>query len=279
MNVVIDSGGTTTRIAFSQNKKNFSDILKYPTPKKFQDYKGLLQSVITKNIGNEPIENLVYGVAGSVNRYEKTINKSPHNNCLNNKKITDILDFIDFNSTKVFFENDASLAALAEAILGEGKNYNRVAYITISTGVGGALIKEKRISDTNYNFEPGHHIINFEGEALALENIKGSFESYSSGTGFKARYGVDPADHDDPVIWNDYGNILGIGLHNISLLWQPEIIVLGGSMSKKANLFIKALNSSLEKTLLNTPPEIKVSNLGDENGLIGGLELLNLTTD
>jgi|688.fasta_scaffold01486_40 glucokinase len=277
MKVVIDSGGTTTRIAFSKNKTNFSDILKYPTPKKFQDYKGLLQSVITKNLNGEQIDNLVYGVAGSINRYEKIINKSPHNNCLNNKKITEILDFIDFDSTNVLFENDASLAALAEAILGEGKNFNRVAYITISTGVGGALIKEKRISDTKYNFEPGHHIINFEGEALALENIKGSFESYSSGTGFKARYGVDPAEHDDADIWNDYGRILGIGLHNISLLWQPEIIVLGGSMSKKASLFIKSLNSSLEETLLNKSPEIRISTLGDENGLIGGLELLNLS--
>ena len=158
--------------------------------------------------------------------------------------------------------------------MGEGKTYQKVAYITISTGVGGTLIINKQLPKTKYNFEPGHHIINFEGKPLALENIKGSFESYCSGTAFKTRYGVDPTDHDDSDLWKDYGQILGIGLHNIALLWQPDVIVLGGAMSKKAPLFFKPLTQSLQETLLNKPPEIKISTLGDENGLLGGLELL-----
>lgn len=276
MKIIIDSGGTNIRIAFTEDNQKFSDILKYPTPKKYQDYKGLIQSAINSHINGSKISKIVYGVAASVNRADKIINKAPHNTCLNGKKVSEIFDFINQNETEILFENDASLAGLAEATMGEGQGFNKVAYITISTGVGGTLITNKTIPQTKFNFEPGHHIINFEGTTLALENIPGSFESYSSGTGFKAIYGVDPADHDDPQIWNNYGKTLAVGLHNISLLWQPDVIVLGGSMSKKAPLFLKSLNEHLEKSLINKPPEIKISRLGDENGLMGGMQLLRI---
>ena len=274
MNIVIASGGTNIRIAFTEDNHTFSDILKFPTPKKYQDYKGLLESVINKHMTEDGLNKIVYSVAASVNRLDKTINKAPHNNCLNGKKVSEIFDFIDTSKIKMLFENDASLAGLAEAINGEGKPFDKVAYITISTGVGGTLIVNKLIPQTKFNFEPGHHIINFDGPALALENIKGSFETYCSGTGFKALYGVEPADHDDPELWDNYGKTLAMGLHNISLLWQPDVIVLGGSMSKKAPLFLKSLKENLDNSLINKAPEIRISRLGDENGLMGGLELL-----
>lgn len=274
MNIIIDSGGTTLRIAFTENSSTFNDILKFPTPKKYQDYKGLLESTIKKYVNNNEIDKIIYGVAGSVDRPNKIINKAPHNNCLNNKKVSEIFDFLNIPLENIILENDASLAALAESTIGHGKNFKRVAYITISTGVGGTLIIDKKLPDTKNNYEPGHHIINFTGEVLALENIKGSFESYCSGTAFKTRYGVDPVEHDDANLWNSYGEVLAVGLHNISLLWQPDVIILGGSMSKKSPLFFKSLIENLNKSLLNKPPEIKISTLGDENGLLGGLELL-----
>ncbi len=124
------------------------------------------------------------------------------------------------------------------------------------------------------SYEPGHHIIDIGGDTLALNAIKGSWESFSSGTAFRKIYQVDPMDTENSYIWQDYGRNLAIGLHNVILMWLPEIIILGGSMSKKSELFLSVAKKELEKSLYGKAPEIKVSRLDDKNGLLGGLYYL-----
>lgn len=268
MNAVIDAGGTHTRIGFSENLKEFKDVVKFDTPKTLHEF--------TKNIKEAldqyaHLERVILGVAGFIDHHKNQIIKAPHIPYLDGKHVKEIFDE---KHTDLYVENDAALAGLAEAVMGEGIYFTRLAYITISTGVGGTLVVEKRLPRTRFNYEPGHHIINFHGEEHALHGVKGSWESFSSGTGFSKRYGVNPVDHHDEKLWKEYGEILAVGLHNITMLWQPDGIVLGGSMSKKSHLFLKVVKDSLAKTLHAYVPEIKISNLGDTNGLSGGLEFL-----
>jgi len=264
MYITLDIGGTNTRIGISSTLDDFIHIEKFPTPKTFDE----LKSKIKDTLKDIKPTNIAVGIAGFIERHEKKILISPHIKYLNDKKITEILDF---QENIIFLENDASLAGLAEAVRGEGRGFSRSAYITISTGVGGVLIINNKIPDTNVNYEPGHHLI--PGTGIDDQQIK-SWEDYSSGTSFKKIYGVNPQDYDDSKIWAEYGYNLAIGLSNISLLWRPDVIVLGGSVSKKAHLFIETTNLELSKFLHCCVPEIKISQLGDDNGLIGGLVLL-----
>lgn len=262
MYATIDIGGTKTKIGISADLNTFSDIQKFPTPKSFDELQSKIIQVLKQH---DDYKAIAIGSAGFINRNEKRIYYSPHINFLNNKSASDIIDGIQ--TRDLYLENDASLAALAEATRGTAKNYQRVAYITISTGVGGALIVNKKIPDTHFNFEPGHHILNFE--------TKQTFEDLCSGTSFRKMYGTSPEEHHDSEIWSQYGKNLGYGLHNIILLWRPDIIVIGGSLSKKSSLFIKDTNSVLEKLFpFHSYPEIQISQMSDENGISGGLDLI-----
>jgi len=259
----IDIGGTKTKIGISKDLRQFYDIQKFTTPKTFQELKSKVESILKSK---ETYEAISIGAAGFVNRKEKRIYYAPHAVFLNNKLAEEIVSNIKYKS--IFLENDATLAALAEATHGEGKNYSRVAYITISTGVGGSIIVNRKIPDTIFNFEPGHHVLNFETNQ--------TFESLCSGTAFRKKYGVSPEEHDNEEIWSEFGKNLGFGLHNIILLWRPDIIIIGGSLSKKSHLFLQKTKNTLTSLQpFKSYPNIEISQLGDENGIIGGLELIS----
>ncbi len=270
MYITLDIGGTNTRIANSENLKNFVDIEKFATPTDIVALKKRINEFVTRFTD---VDAISVGVAGIVDHIEQQIVYCPHIKYL---KDTDIHELIGDTCKKHLLENDAALAGLGEAVHLNLKSLARVAYITISTGVGGTLIINERIQETRYNFEPGHHIVNADDKYEYFGRLKGTWESFCSGTAFKKRFGMDPSEINDPKIWNDYGEVLAYGLHNITLLWRPDVIILGGSMSKKSNLFYKSMEAKL-KMLSNNMfylPEVKISDLGDSNGLLGGLELI-----
>jgi len=274
MYISIDIGGTNTRIATSENLDSIINLEKFHTPK---SKKELVEKIAETIRENPNITMMSIGIAGFINRHTKQIIKCPHIPYLDNTSLNELLP--QTQNIPTYLENDAALAGLAESIKGEGSNYNRVAYITISTGVGGTLIENKKIPDTKFNFEPGHHIIDLHPQNKVSTLLQGSWESYSSGTAFKDLYKVEPDDYNDIGIWTEYGKNLAVGLHNISLLWNPEVIVLGGSLSKKATLFLKVLEDNLNATLPQGKPDIKISQLGDTNGILGGLELCRVRPD
>lgn len=270
MYITLDIGGTNTRIANSENLKNFVDIEKFATPTDIVTLKKRINEFVTRFID---VDTISVGVAGIVDRPKQEILFCPHIKYLKN---TPVKELIGETCEKVLLENDATLAGLGEAIHLNSKTPARVAYITISTGVGGTLIVNEHIEDTKYNFEPGHHVINADDKYEYFGKIKGTWESFCSGTAFKKRFGMDPSEVNDSKLWDDYGEVLAYGLHNIILMWRPDIIILGGSMSKKSSLFYKSMNEKL-KSISNHEvylPPIKISELGDSNGLLGGLELI-----
>ena len=65
--------------------------------------------------------------------------------------------------TDGYLANDSDLDGLGEATVGAGKGFNIVAYITVSTGIGGVRIVGGKIDVSTYGFEPGHQIIDADG--------------------------------------------------------------------------------------------------------------------
>ncbi len=273
MYVSLDIGGTTTRIAFSKNFIAFEDVIKYPTPQSFNEFVFELNTHLLSC--PEPITNISLGIAGIINRIDQKILRCPNIKEIENLGPYDLIHDVKrasqvlpqkntLSKAKILIENDAALAALAEAHTGKAKSFNRVAYITASTGIGGSLIINKKIQDTVFNLEPGHHFINYTQE------IGRTWEDIASGTSFTKRFGVKPDNTNDSNIWNSYVNYLASGLHNISLMWRPDIIVIGGSIAKKSDLFLIKLQKKLNESLGETRPEITTSAIGDDNGLVGG---------
>ncbi len=174
-------------------------------------------------------------------------------------------------------DNDANCIALAEAIVGKGKNFSVVMSITVGTGIGAGLVVNKQVFRGGQNaIEFGHTII----------NAKYSFEDMVSGPLLVKKYrkktGITKTSHEivaaankgnrtAQAIIHEMSRWLAIGLNNAMLSYSPEIIVIGGGLARVPSLVRPAIKEAkamlryrhLRKTLIIT------SALGYNAGVIG----------
>lgn len=237
------------------------EILKIPTPQDPEEGLKELIRLAHEAAQGETISAVCVGFASTI------VNNSPYHPT--NKKqwhafpLTKRLQKELNASTAIF--NDAALAGLGEAHYGAGKGSKILAYVTVSTGVGGVRVVDGIIDPTTYGFEMGHHIIN-----------TGIFHNIS-GPAAKERYGVEPWDLPEAAR-RELADELTTGLYNTTLFWSPDTIVLGGSMITGKNpIPIDSIEVELTKRLANdypTGPSIKKAALGDHSGLYGAMAYL-----
>lgn len=170
----------------------------------------------------------------------------------------------------VYVENDAALAALGEAAAGAGRGFRLVAYVTVSTGVGGAKIEDGQIDRNALGFEPGQQIIALDGK------VAGRLEDYVSGAAVAERFGCPPHELTDNKIWQDLSRYLAAGLTNTLLHWSPDCLILGGSMFRDPGFKVEILEPLIRRYLTIFPqlPVIKRAALGEASALHGALAYL-----
>ena len=154
-----------------------------------------------------------------------------------------------------FLDNDANVAALAEAVVGAGKGLTYVFYTTISTGIGGCLVVDGKTVSGKHGFggEVANIIIDRNRERVNYLNV-GAIENEASGTGLKRKYekksgmsvehtGVvfDLAEQGDEIAKEcvaEYEKDLGQYFATIACVCDPDIFILGGGMMKSADKFL-----------------------------------------
>jgi len=272
MYILFDIGGTKMRIALSRDEEVFDAPIILDTPKSYKDGIELLAKTASGLEWGEDIKAAVGGIAGPLSKDKKSLLGGPNLADWIGKPIAD--DLSRLLGAPVYLENDTALVGLGEVNAGAGKGKNIVAYITVSTGVGGARIIEGAIDDASVGFEPGHQIIDAD-KTLCPECEGNDLESLISGTSIEKRFGKKPYEIKDEKLWEEtLPEILAYGLNNIIVHWSPDVIVLGGSMI----VGDPAISvSSTEKYLKNIVkifpdlPEIKKAELGALGGLHGAL--------
>ena len=154
---------------------------------------------------------------------------------------------------------------LGEARYGAGKSYEIVAYLTISTGVGGAKISGGAIDESAIGFELGAEII--DGTHTLEELI--------SGAAVERKYGMHPRDISDAKVWSELAHYLAIGLNNCIVHWSPDCVIVGGSMMNEIGIHLPAVETELKKilTVYGSVPPLLHASLGDLGGLYGALAL------
>lgn len=260
------------RLAASTDGQTLYASKTVPTPKDFNDGIKTFKQTADELSAGQKIEGVAGGLAGPLDQDRTMLVKSPHIGGWVGKNFRQELEKI-FGVT-VYLENDADLAALGESSFGAGVNHKIVAYLTISTGVGGGRVVDKKIDSNSLGFEPGHQIIVPDGNPCNCGG-KGHLESYVSGSGLERTYGLRGEDIKDPKIWDEVARYLAIGLNNVTVFWSPEIIILGGSVMQSIN--IASVRTYLKEvlTIFPTTPEIVLAKLGDSVGLYGALSLIN----
>lgn len=271
-NILFDIGGTKTRIAFSDGNEVLKTVI-LDTPKNFEEGIRVFKKTAVELAGTEIIEKAAGGIAGPLDKEKETLLRAPHLSGWVDMPLRQKLS--EALNAPVFLENDSALVALGEATEGAGKGFNIVAYLTVSTGVGGARVVGGRIDDNASGFEPGHQIID-PTNALCRSCENGELESYVSGTAIEKRFGKKPYEILDSAVWEETAKFLALGLHNTIVHWSPDVVVLGGSMMKEIGIPIDRVKHHLEKILNIFPvlPKIKKAELGDLGGLHGALAYL-----
>lgn len=273
MYVVVDVGATNIRLAASKNGKSIDRKKQFSTPSSFEDGVSKIVESVKELMGKETLRSLAIGVPGVVDRAAGKSLLVPNLTSWNERYL--VQSFKDQLKVPVVIANDAEFAALGEAVFGIGKDYRIVGYLTVSTGIGGALVIDQKIVPAAYNTEPGHMMVELEGKPHSGSGQTGDWEMYASGTAFEERFGVKAEDCDDPGIWEMHARVLGQGVLNVILLWSPEVLVIGGGLSQKGDLFFKPLRRFIDEHLkIFAPPPIVPAALGDDAGLYGGLVLI-----
>ena len=273
MYISIDLGGTNTRVASSRDLKTIFKVDKFSTQDNLSEQRARITQAVD-NVTDEPITSICVGVPGIINKKEKKFGHIVNTPYLNDLEFHELFEE-ELKTSNFIAENDAALAGLGEAVFGAGRNFETVVYMTISTGVGGVRISQKKLDLTQKFSEPGHHIIDVGGAIDTKVHLHGTLEAYVSGQAFERNYGVSPKEQVQQIVWDDYGQKLALGMINICAFWAPDVVVIGGGLSNKFDLFIKSLEDNFKMQDFFEMPVFKVVELGDDAGLYGGFALIN----
>jgi glucokinase len=199
--------------------------------------------------------------------------------------------------------NDASAAALGEHRFGAGRGVDNLIYLTVSTGIGGGIIidGELYLGADGCAGEIGHMIIETHGpqcncgkfgclEALAsgsamtkesvrrlnqgekssiIRLVDGRLESITAETVSLAARKGDSLACDIVARAATY---LGIGLANLVNIFNPELIVIGGGVSKMGNMLLAPARKAISEIAFKLPARtarIVRARLGSNAGIIG----------
>lgn len=203
-----------------------------------------------------------------------------------------------------YIENDANAAAYGEYIAGAGKGFKNLVAITLGTGVGGGVIIDGKIfSGSNYaGAELGHTVIAMDGQACSCGRL-GCWEAYASATALIRQTKQAMVRYPDSIMWqlcnNDINKVGGktafdamregdragkivvdkyiqyiaVGIANNINIFQPDVICIGGGISKEGDTLIKPIKDYVDgenfARNFEKKTEIKTAALGNDAGIIG----------
>ena len=248
------------------------------------------------------------GIPCTIDR-ERGVAISAVNLPIHNVPIRDLMN--DRLGVPVFIDNDANVAALAEHRFGAAKGTTDAVMLTIGTGIGGGVIIDGEVyrGATGAASEPGHMVIDFDGPPCQGNCPNhGCLETFASGTAL-AREGrvaaerepesalgrvlaeqgtidgkavTDAANDGDSValaVVAEAGRRLGAGLSGLANIFEPDVIVLGGGVTKAiGELMAGPAREELRSRALPPMNEVPVelAELGTEAGMVGAAEMARL---
>lgn len=300
--LTFDIGGTNIRAGlFSEDSINPFYVKKIRTSGQNRTPLENILHLIDETMQEYPqIDAISMAVPGSIDNKHGIIIKAPNMGGWKNIPLRDIIRE-RFGITPTI-ENDASMAAYGEWKHGAGRNHSYIVYMTISTGVGGAVIDDGHLITgfRGLGTEKGHMTI-LDGGPLCSCGQRGHLEALASGPGIAAYFqrkmaeGVPTSLSGEPAptaeliaqaakqgdalaidAFRQAGYYLGVGLANYLHIFNPSCIILGGGVSFSGDLFFEPFYASLKQHVLSEEYlvglEINYAQLGDDAGLIGAYQ-------
>lgn len=233
MYIAVDLGGTKTLIVLFDEDRNIINQIKFETPKDPDQFVSELAKARTELTSETDFHYGVAGTRGNVDRRKGLLLMDDV-----------ILPWVNFPlrevceetfGCKFSIENDSKLAGLSEAHEA-GSEFNRVLYVTVSTGIGTALIVDGTLDLNSINSEAGKMVYEKDGHIV-------SWESFASGKAIFEKYGMRASDISDADSWQAISHNLALGLVNVATIFQPEVIIVGGGVGSHFHKFEQPLSA------------------------------------
>ncbi|MEE0831001.1 MAG: ROK family protein [Longicatena sp.] len=287
----IDIGGTNTRVALVDEQYNILNRIQFSTDADNPEntLEKIKETII--KFGNYDIVGIGMSCPGPLDLIHGKVLMTPN---LHEKwwHYPIVAKLTEVTGLKTYLENDANLACLAEACVGQGKDYRYVSFMTISTGVGAGFCIDKEIYQGAHGF--GHEIANMllwmNGPSHGTI-VPGGIEAICSGTAIENRARKEglEVNHAGDVytlaqngnaiaaqIIDDAKEYLANGISIIYGLLDPEIVVLGGSVALKIPNFVEDVAERVKYKVFDVvKPYVKIvkTNLSEDSGLLGAASL------
>lgn len=247
--LVFDIGGTNMRMAVAEGS-TLQAIKKIPTPKDPKEAVATLVEFVTA-LSERPVD-CVGGIAGII-RHGVVVD-SPNLPSWNGFLFAE--ELTKETGLRVRIYNDAEIAAYGEAKNGAGHGYERVAYLTIGTGVGGALIIHASLPPESQEFEPGREMIPETNRTL---------EDFVGGAALEREFGT-ASEHLPRSVFTERTRMLALGILHIIKLGSPDVVVLNGALMNEETAFrFEEVRDALQGQAI---PLVRAA-LGDESALYG----------
>lgn len=215
--------------------------------------------------------------------------------------------FQKYINKPIFIDNDATVAGLAESVAGVSANTDSSVFLTLGTGVGAGIVIRGKVWSGFHGVgsEVGHMIMEIDGEPCSCGN-RGCLERYTSATAIIRMAREAVAKHPDSLImslcggdpslinakmvfdaaregdeqglkvFRRYARYLGQAIATIVNFFDPEVIVLGGGVSKAGKFLLDAVREEAPKyCIYKSMPisRIELAELGPDAGIIGAAML------
>lgn len=304
--IAVDIGATNTRVALGSSEGKFLEIVIFATwetrdPAQYIARIASIAKELERKHGVQA-DGVGVGSPGPLDIKRGEVVGAPN---MPFRRIEVVRPLRELLGKPVAFANDAVTAAVGEKFWGEGKNFDNFVYVTISTGIGGGVYVdgELLLGKEGNAHEIGHTVVDAEERLECGCGKRGHWEAYSSGRGIPnlTRYladlrpdlrGVtsialsssltakdvfDAFRKGDPlarevIAWVNRFNAYGFA--NIVNVYDPALIVVGGSVAlNNPDILLEGLGSRVASYAVNSVPEIVLTRLGQQVGILGALAL------
>ncbi len=299
MKIGIDLGGSHIAIGVVDNKGVILEkVEKRILDKEKKDIINVIENYIVQNTNNfrQKYEITSIGIAIPGTVTDRIVKKSV-NLGLENYNIVDNLE--ERLKLPIKIRNDAKCAAIAESKYGVLKSYSRSLFLTLGTGIGGAVIIDGKLLNTGDlpGCEFGHMIIQKDGEPCKCGK-NGCFERYASmkvlKDNLRKQLGLNETTRGQELldlirknkkedknyekinkVIDEYIDYLSIGISNLINIFEPEAIGIGGSFVFFEDVLLEKLKQKILKgnLLFNNRKEIVIETaiLNNDAGIIGSV--------
>lgn len=266
MYLAIDVGGTKTLVAVLNSRGVIKEEFRFPTPRKYDAFLQQLTDTIA-NLSTKNFKACGIGIPGVIDHIRGRGLSFAH---LPWPQVPIQADIERIAQCPVVMQNDAKLAGLSEAML--IKQYKRVLYVTISTGIGTGYIVNQKINPELENNEGGHMLLEHHGSYKR-------WEDFASGSAIAKQFGKPMMEINDKATLRTIARNIAAGMINLIAILTPDVIVIGGSIGTHYDKYKDYLQSYLEK--YDNPmiklPKIKAAERPEKAVIYGCYDLAKQT--